>query len=187
MRRRHPLPKLWLLTDERQGAPLGPGLPRRPRAGGGAVRHYSLPAADRRRLFARITALGRARGWTVLLAGDAALARAWRADGHYGPAGRSGGLHMAPVHDRAEGRAAERAHADLLVLSPLFPTRSHPGAKTLGTLGFAVLARTTRLPVIALGGVTKRHATLVKRLGAHGWAGIDAFTAPDQKRNAVPI
>ena len=185
MRRRHPLPKLWLLTDERQGAALWPALTRLPRASGVVVRHYGLPVEVRRRLFARIAALGRARNWTVLLAGDPTLARAWHADGHYGPAGR--GLFMAPVHDRAEIRAAERAGADLLVLSPLFPTRSHPGAKTLGTLGFAALARTTRLPVIALGGVTERHAPLVKRLGAHGWAGIDAFTAPDQKRNAVPI
>lgn len=187
MRRRHPLPKLWLLTDERQGAALWTALARLPRGSGVVVRHYGLPDTDRRCLFARITRLGRARGWTVLLAGDAMLARAWRADGHYGSAAGGGGLHMAPVHDRAEIRAAERARANLLVLSPMFPTRSHPGVATLGTLGFVALVRKTQLPVIALGGVTKRHAALVKRLGAHGWAGIDAFTAPNQKRNAVPI
>ena len=187
MRCRHPLPKLWLLTDERLGDGLWDALRMLPRGSGVVVRQYSLSEPERRRLLTRIRAIGRARGLTILLAGHPDLAQAWGADGHYGPLGSHRRLlHLAPVHDLAEIRAAERAGADMLILSPLFPTRSHPGAATLGPLRFATLARATRLPVLALGGVDKRHAPLLKRIGAYGWGGIDAFQRRNQKRNAVP-
>ena len=62
--------------------------------------------------------------------------------------------------------------ADALVLSPVFPTRSHPGGKVLGPLRFRLLAARTRLPVIALGGMDARRAS---RLGTPAWAAIDAF------------
>ncbi|MGZ8283326.1 MAG: thiamine phosphate synthase, partial [Allosphingosinicella sp.] len=78
--------------------------------------------------------------------------------------------------DLAEIRAAERSGADILFLSPVFPTRSHPGAPALGPRRFARLARRTRLPVIALGGVDARKGKALSRLGAWGWAGISALS-----------
>ena len=72
--------------------------------------------------------------------------------------------------------AAQRAGADLLFLSPLFPTRSHPDARSLGRVRFAALAHATPLPVIALGGVTARHRRSLAALGAAGWAAIDGLT-----------
>jgi thiamine-phosphate pyrophosphorylase len=74
-----------------------------------------------------------------------------------------------------ELRLAEAAGARLLFLSPLFATRSHPGAAALGPRRFAELAARARRPVIALGGVTQKHVPLVQRLGAYGWAGVDAW------------
>jgi thiamine-phosphate pyrophosphorylase len=100
-----------------------------------------------------------------------ALALRWGADGSHG---RHDGATTAPVHDLEEIRAAEAAGAALVFLSPVFPTRSHPGAPVLGPEGFAALARQTKLPVVALGGMSaERAATLA---GAYGWAGIDAWT-----------
>ncbi len=160
MPRRHPLPKLWLLTDERQGDALWRAIARLPRGSGIIVRHYSLSRADRQRLFTRIRALGRARGLIVILAGH-----------NY----RHGDPRLASAHNLSEIRAAERARADILLLSPLFATRSHPGRPTLGTLKFATLARATRLPVLALGGVMRHHEPLIARIGAYGRAGIDDF------------
>jgi thiamine-phosphate pyrophosphorylase len=113
----------------------------------------------------------------LLLAGPAEQARFWGANGSHGRGRSVRGdfLRSAPVHDLAEIRAAENEGADLLFLSPVFPTRSHPGEPVLGPDRFARLAHSTRLPVIALGGMDAEKGRLMRALGAHGWAGIDYF------------
>ena len=174
MGRRQPPPRLWLMTDERLGDAMFEAIGRLPpRRAGIVFRHYSLRSAERRALFEQVKSLARRRGLTLLLAGPAAQARAWGADGSHG-SGRGGGFRTAPVHDLREIRAAERAGAALLFLSPVYPTRSHPGAKPLGPARFTLLARRTALPVVALGGMDARRARKLR--GAYGWAAIDAWT-----------
>lgn len=172
MRARQPLPRLWLMTDERQGRGLLGAVARLPAGAGIIFRHHSLPEVARRDLFERVRA---AAPGPVLLAGPAEQALAWGADGSHGR-GPGEGLRSAPVHDFAQIRAAERAGADLLFLSPVFATRSHPGAATLGLARFAWLARRTPLPVIALGGMNPARGRRLASFGAYGWAGIDAWT-----------
>jgi thiamine-phosphate pyrophosphorylase len=178
MHARHPLPRLWLLTDERQGNALWPALLALPRGCGVIVRHYSLSEPKRRALFARIRAIASKRRLVLLLAGEERQARQWRADGSYN-AGRhfrdGSRIKAVPVHNLAEIRRAERHDADFLLLSPLFATRSHPEARPLTFSTFSRLARSTYLPVIALGGVQAHHRRLLASIGAYGWAGIDAF------------
>ncbi len=178
MHARQPLPRLWLMTDER----LGPGLldivSRLPAGSGVVFRHYSLPLPDRRRLFDKVRAIARRRRIPVLLGGSPALAMAWRADGSHGATkGKVGPAHLlrsAAVHDLRELHRAARYGANFIFVSPVFATRSHPGAPTLGVSGFRRLARRSSVPVIALGGV---NAKVMRRVGplAYGWAGIDAF------------
>ncbi len=175
---RQPLPTTWLMTDERMGDSLFAAIGRLPGGSGIVFRHYGLPEAERHALFDRVR--GAARGHLLLLAGPAALAASWGADGSHGGShggGPGDGLRSAPVHDLAEIRAAERDGVDLLFLSPVFATRSHPDARPLGLEGFSELVRETRLPVIALGGMDAARARETAALGAHGWAGIDAWLA----------
>jgi len=189
MDRRHP-PRLWLMTDERQGAGLWDSLERLPRGSGVVFRHYALAPRERRALFARVRRVARRRRLVLLLADSPARAAAWSADGSHGRGHRGSGpgLRTAPVHGLAEIRDAERGGADLLFLAPVFATRSHPGAPTLGPLRFGLLARQARRPVIALGGMDRRAARRLKGLGLYGWAAIDAWSAEgNQKRKAVPI
>jgi thiamine-phosphate pyrophosphorylase len=170
-----PLPRAWLMTDERMGARLFDALARLPAGGGIVFRHYRLAPGERRALFDAVRAEATARGQMLLLAGPAAEARAWGADGSHGP-GPGEGLRSASAHDRAELGAAEAAGAALVFASPVFATRSHPGARPLGVAGFAALARATPLPVVALGGMdAARGAALMARGGAYGWAAIDAW------------
>jgi len=162
-----PLPRLWLMTDERLGDGLLAAVRRLPDGAGIVFRHYSLAEAARRALFDQVR---QAAPGPILLAGPPALALAWGADGSHG---RHRGATSAPAHDLAEIRAAEAAGASLIFLSPVFPTRSHPGAQILGPEGFSALAGETRIPVIALGGM---NAARARRLtAAYGWAGIDAW------------
>jgi len=187
MRRRHPrsgsltqLPSLWLMTDERQGDALWRALDALPRGSGIIFRHYSLPAAARRALFDRVRRIAGRRGLTLLLAGPPSRAAAWGADGAHGRFSRVGAgtmLLSAPVHHAAELRAAR--HADLVFVSPVFPTRSHPGGKTLGLRGFAALLAKADMPVVALGGIDARRGQRLIAMGAYGWAGIDGLTRRD--------
>jgi thiamine-phosphate pyrophosphorylase len=165
------LPRLWLMTDERQGEGLLAAVARLPRGGGIVFRHYSLPEVARRDLFERVR---EAHAGLLLLAGPAAQARAWGADGSHGP-GPGEGLRTASAHDLAEIRAAEAAGAAAIFLGPVHPTRSHPERAPLGPEGFAALARRTALPVVALGGMNAERAKGLS--AAYGWAGIDAWIA----------
>lgn len=172
---RQAFPHIWLLTDERQGEALFPSLRRLPPGSGVIFRHKSLKPADRRALFERAFRIAQQRGLLLLLAGDDALARRWRADGSHHRCPGPPRFGTAPAHDIGEIRAAERSGAMAILLSPIHPTRSHPGAPALGRMRFAALARATRLPVIALGGVDPKRGAMAMAIGAYGWAAIDAW------------
>lgn len=165
MPRRQPLPRLWLMTDERQGESLWKALERLPRGSGVVFRHYSLAPAERRALFERVRKVARRR-LLLLLAGGKGL----RGDGVHG--GRGG--FSASAHDLRELKSAERSGTKLIFLSPAFATRSHPGAQALGPVRFGLIARHARVPVIALGGVDARKARRLPHI--YGWAGIDAWS-----------
>jgi len=180
MRRRHPIPHLWLMTDERMGDRLWDALARLPRGAGVVFRHYGLPLPERRRLLQRIAQIARARRLVVLAGGGLA-----------GPDGvhnqrRGRGLLSRSAHNRREAIAAVRAGADLLFVSPVHPTRSHPGAPALGPMRLSAITRDLPIPVIALGGMTPERFKSLEALGIHGWAGIDAWMvartpAPDRR------
>lgn len=171
------IPKLWLLSDQRTDAALEAAVRALPRGAGLIFRHYHLPPAARARRFAALAAQCRARGVLAVWAGSPRAARAARADGCYGsPSQLSSGpqlLRLVTVHALRELAAAHRARADAVLLSPVFPTRSHPGAAGMGPLRWLLLARRSRVPVIALGGMTHRRA---RRLPGFGWAAIDGLT-----------
>ncbi|MBU6251903.1 MAG: thiamine phosphate synthase [Alphaproteobacteria bacterium] len=172
-KRYHPLPSLWLMTDERMGDALLPAVRALPRGAGIIFRHYTIAPAERRRLFDAVRKVAQKRRLMLILAGTPRQARAWHADGSHG---RHKGAVTAPVHNLRELDLAQNAGARLLFLSPIFPTRSHPGLQTLGRRRFAALCRHAQLPVIALGGMTAQRFRQVKPLGAYGWAAIDGLT-----------
>ena len=168
--RKPPIPRLWLMTDPRLGDRLWDALDRLPRGSGVIFRHYHLPLPERRALFARIAKVARRRGLILLRAGADPMR------GERGTHGRRGrGLTTWPVHSRHEAAAAIRAGADALLVSPVFPTRSHPGAPALGPARFGLLIRGLDVPVIALGGMNPHNARRLRSMGIHGWAAIDAW------------
>jgi thiamine-phosphate pyrophosphorylase len=178
MTRRHPLPALWLMTDERQGEGLWAALDRLPNGAGVVFRHYRLAPAERRALFDRVRRIARRRRLMLVLAGSPPQARAWRADGSHGRSPhRAIGLRTAPAHDRREIVTASRAGADLIFVSPIFATRSHPGGRTLGRVRLGLMIRQAGVRSIALGGMDAPRARSLRHLGLWGWAAIDAWSA----------
>ena len=205
---RHPLPNAWLFSDERIAAGIAELAASLPPGSGIVLRHDNLSRGARWRLLRRLMRIARARGLTVLLAGQPATARRWGAHGIHvrqhdakraGQAHRLGLLLTMPVHDAREARRARRAGAHGAFISPLHPTRSHPGASMLGRAAWLRLARLSGAQPIALGGMTAARARALNRASGlrPGWAAIDAWfdkreekatkRRKRQKRNAVPI
>jgi thiamine-phosphate pyrophosphorylase len=170
-------PDIWLLSDERNDAELEEALARLPRGSGFIYRHYHLPDVERVARYYALERLARARDHVVVLADSALTALEWGADGIYGSPlslyPRRDLLMLATAHDMREIAQANRVGADALLLSPAFPTRSHPGAPSLGPIRFRMLARYALMPVIALGGMDAAHAG---RLDWPMWAAIDGLS-----------
>ena len=174
MKRQPPLPSIWLVTDARNDSVLEAVLERLPRGSGLLYRHYHLGPAERRARFAVLRRAAKARGHQIFLSADARTASAWRADGAYGSVAQlTAGPALPRLTTAHSLRELRRARTDVFVLSPVFPTRSHPGARTLGALRFRLLARQAKAPVIALGGMTARRGV---KLGA-SWAAIDGLSS----------
>lgn len=157
------LPNLWLLTDERNDEGLARSIAALPAGSAIVFRHYHLSPAQRIARFRAVRHLCRAKGHLIILADSALTAREWGADGIYGAAralypARKGLLTIATAHTLREIGDAARMRADAVMLSPVFPTRSHPGEPVLGPLRFRGLALHAKMPVIALGGMTIQRA-----------------------------
>jgi thiamine-phosphate pyrophosphorylase len=159
------------MTDERLGDGLWAALRRLPRGSGVVFRHYATPAKQRRVLFRRVVRLARARGLVVMRAGE----RAGAGENGVHGAVRGHGLRTAPAHDRREAVLAVRRGAEVLFVSPVFATRSHPGAEALGPRKARRIAQGLPVVVIALGGMDKRRFRGMA--GFDGWAAIDAWGA----------
>lgn len=173
-----PLPRLWLLSDERNDHALETRLRSFNEPVGFVYRHYHLAPEERYARYCQLQRIARAEGHVVVLSDSALTAREWGADGLYGAPyalypRRKDLLHIATAHDMREIGQANRIGADALMLSPVYPTRSHPGAATLGPMRWKSLARHALMPVIALGGMTHGGA---HRLGCERWAAIDGLS-----------
>ena len=163
------------MTDERMGERLWVAIDRVPAGSGGIVfRHYALDPAQRLGLGTQVAALARKRKLTLAVAGEPLLAERLGAQLVHNPRGAANLPFSLSVHDEREARAAREQGADLVFVSPVYPTRSHPGATALGAEQAARLAAMAGCPAIALGGMTFGKFWELDD-AFHGWAGIDAW------------
>ena len=77
------------------------------------------------------------------------------------------------VHSADEAMAAEGA--DYLVFGNVFDTPSKPGRPGVGLAALQDLTRSTRLPVLAVGGITRDRVPQLLAAGAAGFAAISLF------------
>jgi len=68
-------------------------------------------------------------------------------------------------HNLKELRASHQSGADFSMLSPVFPTQSHPGSPALGIDRFKQIAEKSPLPIIALGGIHANNRPQLKGFG----------------------
>jgi thiamine-phosphate pyrophosphorylase len=102
---------------------------------------------------------------------DAARVRAIAPDGFL--IGRS-------VHDLAEAELAQDSGGcDYVTFGTVFPSTSKPaGHPVAGIEGLGIVCARTRIPVLAIGGITVERAAAAARAGAAGIAAIGLFADP---------
>ena len=171
------LPPLWFFTDARRGLDSCDTIRRLPAGLCGVVfRDDGEP--DRARLGRAVAQACRRRHIPLTVAGDTRLAARLRAGVHLrngrwpGLPSHSRGWRTSSAHSRADVVRAVRAGAQAVFLSPVFPTRSHPGVAALGPVRWAAAA--DRRAAFCLGGVS---GLTVGRLPkwCKGAGAIDAF------------
>jgi len=148
------IPSEWLILNAALHEDIWRTLCKLPRHTGILVLHHELSGRERRKLIRLLKRFGRTRRLTIV---DEA------------------GRHAARVHDTVELRKAMIARTPLILLSPMFPTRSHPEWEPMPRMRAAALARLARRRVIGLGGMDHRRFRSIRKLGFIGWAGIDAW------------
>jgi thiamine-phosphate pyrophosphorylase len=151
------IPPLWLFTDSLRlpdpraaAAKLPPGL------AGVVLRHDDDP--NRAALGRDLARICKTRRLVLVVAGDVRLAAALGAGVHLRGGRwpcriRGRRFVTSSAHSFADLRRAAKARATLAFLSPVFPTASHPEARTLGSVRWSALAHRARIKVAALGGI----------------------------------
>lgn len=141
------------------------------------LREKTMPREPLAKLAREVAARCREHGARLLINGDQALAARLDAGVHL-PAAHLLRIEQRPdlpwvgasCHDAAELERAQALQLDFIVLGPVLPTASHPGARTLGWGGFHDLAAGRNLPIYALGGLSAVELEAARQAGAHGIA-----------------
>jgi 8-oxo-dGTP diphosphatase len=122
--------------------------------------------------------LGHAVGARVLLNEDIELAQEVGADGVQLTGAQLAACKTRPdvelcaasCHSAEELKLASALELDFALLSPVLPTKSHPGAAHLGWDAFAKMAESSAIPIYALGGLQLGDMENAWEKGAHGIA-----------------
>lgn len=172
-------PRQWLMTDERIGDRLWEAIDRLPPANGGIVfRHYSLGSDERLALGSGIAQAASDRKLIFAVAGSAQIAAQLGAALLHNPDESTSLPISLPVHDEAEAARARKLGAALAFVSPVYRTRSHASAPSLGAPRAAMVARELNCPAIALGGMDAARFDALEQAYPglfHGYAGIDCW------------
>ncbi|MEQ1510483.1 MAG: thiamine phosphate synthase [Sphingopyxis sp.] len=174
------IPKCWLLCDARLGDNIPAIIAAMPPRCAVIVRPYAMGKDRSAAMIRSIRRTARAKRHLLLLGGKGSIA---------GFDGRHGSPHLPQqpkllsiaVHNEREARAARQMKADAILISPIWPTRSHPQARGIGIAQFQRLARLCGCAAIALGGMNAARFRGARRHGAHGWAAIDAWQGIENK------
>jgi thiamine-phosphate pyrophosphorylase len=178
-----PDPPLMLVTDRRQARRALLDVVAQALDAGCrwiSVREKDLPPDEQVLLARSLLPLAHAHGAKLTLHGDAALAVAAGADGAHLSSrsdvafartrlGRDKLLGVS-IHTVTEAEAIDSRSADYALAGPAFETESKPGyGPQIGRQGLADIARASRVPVLAIGGV---NAARLGELVAAGAAGV---------------
>ena len=79
------------------------------------------------------------------------------------------------VHSLEAAQQAESEGADFVIFGPVWESSSHPGLPPAGIAALARIALAVKIPVLAIGGVTRERIAECHDAGAAGYAAIGMF------------
>ena len=79
------------------------------------------------------------------------------------------------VHSVDAAQQAERDGADFVIFGPVWESSSHPGSSPAGIAALERVAHAVKIPVLAIGGVTRERIAECHAAGAAGYAAIGLF------------
>ncbi|MEX1083284.1 MAG: thiamine phosphate synthase [Xanthobacteraceae bacterium] len=179
-----PAPPLLLITDRSQARENILDIAVAALAAGCrwiSLREKDLPEADQTALLGELLQRARPYNARVTLHGDPTTALHAKAHGVHLSAGNDAAtarrilgkdaLVGLSVHSAAEARKVDPAPLDYVIAGPVFETASKPGyGPALRPEGLAVIVKASRVPVIAIGGVTLQTISDCLAAGATGVA-----------------
>ncbi len=151
-------------------------------------REYDLAVDEREKMAREILVLCRGLGHKMLVGKNLELARKIKADGvHFSD--KDGLLWQnfqrknlpqkfifsLACHNFLSVVKSQKTKADLIFVSPVFKTKSHPNLEPLGLMKFGKIVAASQIPIFALGGVNEKNFLNLKKLGAVGFGAIDQF------------
>lgn len=175
------LPERWLILPDNYQTNWPSALSVLKRSGVGGV--YLRGAPTNRLHLSEMVKRCQAHGLKTLLRNDVESVRATGADGVHLSSGVATTMSERPdcellsvaCHNPSELDHAERLRADMVMLSPVNITTTHPQAIPLGWETFSLWATGRPFSVYALGGVTEKELSMARASGGRGIAAISAF------------
>ena len=172
------VPSLWYFTDEDKTKDITNILHRLPTYSGIVLRNYC--SKERKTIIKSVLRIAKRKNFTVLMAS------------HPRAHGNINGLHLpkweykcrrntkeqiisVSAHSLKDKRKIINTKADIIFVSSVFHTNSHPKRKHLGIIRFGLLARSLARPVIALGGINNKNIKKLKHFPISGVAAIEAL------------
>ena len=173
------VPTCWLMTDARLGPQIAAIIATMPPRSAVVVRPYAIDRDGAHALIRSIRRVSRAKRHLLLFAGSGDPVRQGFDARHGGHPPSQSSHSAAPlsvaVHNAREACRARRSGANFILISPIWPTRSHPGTAAIGHRTLAIFAAQAGAAAIALGGMDAKRFRAARRFGAQGWAAIDAW------------
>jgi len=175
-------------TDRKRCANLSLTIAKLPKNSAVIFREYDLKSDEREALAKEIIAICRAKNHKILIAKDLALARKLGADGtHFSDHDKlplqifnrqnypRKFIFSFACHNFLSVIKLQKLEADLIFVSPIFATKSHPNAAPIGLRQLSKIIRYSKIPIFALGGINKKNVYAIKKLGACGFGAIENF------------
>lgn len=188
------LPSSILFSDRTKISDLKTTAKSLPKNSAILIREYDLSQKNREIFAQEISAIAKNRGLKILVGKDVALARKIKADGaHFSDFDKvpmqflqkknfnKKFIFTFSCHNFKSVLKAKKLKADIIFISPIFPTTSHLNTKALGLINLAKIhlkSKSTSYSAsrfYALGGINSKNLLSVRKLGLSGFAAISLF------------
>ena len=171
------LPNIWLFTDSLKTLNPAKLVKKLPTKSGVVIRNYN--SKNKEAIIKNILNIKKQKNLTVLISGK--YKRNLNVDGNHLPRwannyNKVNKITSISVHTGRDVRKSISFKADLVFISPVFPSTSHKSNHHLGVIRLGLLARLFKKKVIALGGINNKNIARLRSLPISGCAGIDMFT-----------